>query len=251
MPSSRAVVGRFGTSDDHARHCPSRPRATERRRAPARCRLRRFDARACFDPNPPRALPAPSPGCPLPDPSLPPRCRRPYPSHQSSRRERFHVVRARPRPRAAHPRAPRERASPPRAWTPNGTNARPGTSQSASRRPVGSSDGAQPWDVPRPLPPTTNTSPPRDGKTPNWTNPNAPRRRVVSTMTRRVARRARARGGRRHPPPHVGPVANPRPSWTPPIAVCRRRRRARRQTRRGGLPGPAPDGHHAIHGIAR
>ena len=35
-----------------------------------------------------------------------------------------------------------------RAWTPNGANFRPGTSQSTSRRPVGSSDGANPWDVP-------------------------------------------------------------------------------------------------------
>ena len=100
------------------------------------------------------------------------------------------------------PARPASARLPPRAWTPNGTNARPGTSQSASRRPLGSSDGAHPWDVPPgSLPPYYEHLAPsrwKDAKL-DQSQRDAQARRLHDDATRRQAR-ARAADAATLPP---------------------------------------------------
>ena len=129
-----------------------------------------------------------------------------------------------------------------RAWTPNGANFRPGTSQSTSRRPVGSSDGANPWDVPPGSLPAyyEHLAPSRwkDAKL-DETQRAARASRLHEDATRRQAR-ARARG-HRDPPAHAlvrarevrGDVGR---RASPP----RRRRRARRVAKRAEFASPDP-----------
>ena len=131
-----------------------------------------------------------------------------------------------------------------RAWTPNGANFRPGTSQSTSRRPVGSSDGANPWDVPPgSLPRVLRTPRPsrwKDAKL-DETQRAARARRLHEDATRRQAR-ARAADTATLPRTRWSGRVKSAATLDAAVAASKTVRRARRQARRIRLPDPPQTG---------